>query len=630
MPTTQYVQYPADTTPATGTVTSVALAAPSSILSVSGSPVTTTGTLTLSLATQTANKVWAGPTSGGAATPTFRSLVAADLPLTFGNLTDVGTDGITVTGGTGAVIGSGTSLSQHVADSTHNGYLSSTDWSTFNGKQAAGNYITALTGDVTAAGPGSVASTLAKIQGTTVSGTTGTGNVVFSAAPTITGLLSTTDIYSAGTLKVGTASTIFTAQELSSFLNSISAVPTSTPTAIAVQTLLTSNSASTTAQLRAMDIQTQRVLTANVTDTQSILNANFRVVVNVDTGHTYTNSGATGLTPLNIQNLSLTGGGAITATYSGISYNADTTLVSGYKTGLRFQSFSGGTFNALIADNITHGVSAGGIQFSGAYANNLGTGLTTVGSLSSGAISGTGLSLNVVTKTTTYTATSTDDLVLADTGSAWTLTLPAANASKKIFRVKKTTSDFNALTVSRAGSDTISDNGTTGLTSTTVNTIGEEIRLESDGSSVWYVSRTIPSVWVAYTPTYSAGIGTVSTQDTYWRRSGDSIQIKADFTCGTVAASVVSMTLPTGLTIDATKCANITSFGSFGITTSHGYCPLFLGNGNAGGAGTNLITFGRQDGSNGGLSSQNGTNIFTTGDRIAGVTQPIPITGWKG
>jgi hypothetical protein len=62
-----------------GTVTSVALTAPS-ILSVAGSPITTSGTLALTLATQTANKVFAGPTSGGAATPAFRSLVAADIP----------------------------------------------------------------------------------------------------------------------------------------------------------------------------------------------------------------------------------------------------------------------------------------------------------------------------------------------------------------------------------------------------------------------------------------------------------------------------------------------------------------------------------------------------------------------
>lgn len=57
--------------------------------------------------------------------------------LTIGNFTDAGTDGISVTNGAGAVIGSGTSIAQHVADSTHNGYLSASNWSLFNGKQDA-------------------------------------------------------------------------------------------------------------------------------------------------------------------------------------------------------------------------------------------------------------------------------------------------------------------------------------------------------------------------------------------------------------------------------------------------------------------------------------------------------------
>jgi hypothetical protein len=62
-----------------GTVTSVGISAPS-IFSVSGSPVTSSGTLSLTLATQAANIVWAGPTTGSAAAPTFRALVSADLP----------------------------------------------------------------------------------------------------------------------------------------------------------------------------------------------------------------------------------------------------------------------------------------------------------------------------------------------------------------------------------------------------------------------------------------------------------------------------------------------------------------------------------------------------------------------
>jgi hypothetical protein len=62
-----------------GTVTSVGLSAPP-IFVVSGSPVTTSGTLAITLATESANTIWAGPVSGSAATPTFRALVAADIP----------------------------------------------------------------------------------------------------------------------------------------------------------------------------------------------------------------------------------------------------------------------------------------------------------------------------------------------------------------------------------------------------------------------------------------------------------------------------------------------------------------------------------------------------------------------
>jgi len=63
----------------TGTVTSVGLTAPA-IFNVTGSPVTTAGSLNLGLANQSANQVWAGPASGGAAAPGFRALVAGDIP----------------------------------------------------------------------------------------------------------------------------------------------------------------------------------------------------------------------------------------------------------------------------------------------------------------------------------------------------------------------------------------------------------------------------------------------------------------------------------------------------------------------------------------------------------------------
>jgi trimeric autotransporter adhesin len=46
------------------------------------------------------------------------------------------------------------------ASASDRGALDSADWTTFNSKQAAGNYITALTGDGTASGPGSAVLTL--------------------------------------------------------------------------------------------------------------------------------------------------------------------------------------------------------------------------------------------------------------------------------------------------------------------------------------------------------------------------------------------------------------------------------------------------------------------------------------
>jgi hypothetical protein len=158
---------------------------------------------------------------------TITTLSSLSLPASqltgIGNLTDVGTDGITVTGGTGAVIGSGTSIAQHVADTTHNGYLSSTDWNTFNNKQASGNYITALIGDGTATGPGSATFTLATVNsnigsfGSSTSiptfavnakglMTAASGNPVVAPAGTLTGSTLASNVINSGLTSLGTQS----------------------------------------------------------------------------------------------------------------------------------------------------------------------------------------------------------------------------------------------------------------------------------------------------------------------------------------------------------------------------------------------------------------------------------------
>lgn len=92
-------QFVVATTP--GSVTSVGLTVPSR-QSVSGSPVTGSGTLAITDNTQSANAVFVGPVSGGASSPTFRSLASADLPIaTTSALGAVKPDGtsITISGG---------------------------------------------------------------------------------------------------------------------------------------------------------------------------------------------------------------------------------------------------------------------------------------------------------------------------------------------------------------------------------------------------------------------------------------------------------------------------------------------------------------------------------------------------
>lgn len=76
--TTAFVKAQGYLTSSSG-VTSVGLSLPG-IFTVSGSPVTTTGTLSASLNNQNANVIFAGPSSGSANAPTFRALVANDIP----------------------------------------------------------------------------------------------------------------------------------------------------------------------------------------------------------------------------------------------------------------------------------------------------------------------------------------------------------------------------------------------------------------------------------------------------------------------------------------------------------------------------------------------------------------------
>jgi len=75
-------------------------------------------------------------TGSGAATLVGNTLnIPTPSAVSTGNLTEATSTVLTITGGTGAVVGAGTSIQVKQASSTQSGFLSSTDWSTFNGKQ---------------------------------------------------------------------------------------------------------------------------------------------------------------------------------------------------------------------------------------------------------------------------------------------------------------------------------------------------------------------------------------------------------------------------------------------------------------------------------------------------------------
>jgi len=153
------------TSTATGTVTSFSAGNLSPLFTTSVSNPTLTPALSFTASNAAQNAALLGPVSGGAGAYSFRSIAAADLQVAAtGNLTEATSSVLTITGGTNSVVGSGTTVQVKQAGTSQAGYLSAADWNTFNGKQAAGNYITALTGDGTAAGPGSAALTLATVN----------------------------------------------------------------------------------------------------------------------------------------------------------------------------------------------------------------------------------------------------------------------------------------------------------------------------------------------------------------------------------------------------------------------------------------------------------------------------------
>lgn len=179
-----------------GTVTSVAIALPSNLFDVTGSPITTSGTFNVDLDLQAQNSVFAGPTSGSGA-PVFRALVAADIPnlstdkLTSGTLpigrggtgaTSLTTSALLVGGSTVGVLALGTAnqvvgMNSGATANEYKSFATGTSGSDFNIAHTA-NTITLNIPTATASVRGVVSTSAQGFGGlkTFINGAAATGN----------------------------------------------------------------------------------------------------------------------------------------------------------------------------------------------------------------------------------------------------------------------------------------------------------------------------------------------------------------------------------------------------------------------------------------------------------------------
>ena len=148
-----------------GSVTSVALTETGSALSISGSPITGSGTFNISGAGSSSQVILGDLTLGTLTSGTITSITAS-APLTGGTITSTGTIGIPE------------------ANTTTDGYLSSTDWNTFNNKGSG--TVTSVSGTSPISSTGGATPTLSLDNTAVTPGSYTTADITVDAQGRIT------------------------------------------------------------------------------------------------------------------------------------------------------------------------------------------------------------------------------------------------------------------------------------------------------------------------------------------------------------------------------------------------------------------------------------------------------------
>lgn len=482
----------------------------------------------------------------------FDSAVNSSGNITGANLSGTNTGDVTLGTASGLSLVNQV-LSLALASTSTTGALSNTDWNTFNGKQASGNYLTALSGDGTAAGPGSSALTLATVNSNV--GNFTLANITVNGKGLVTAASSTAvgNLTAAGTDGIAITS------------------------------------------------GTGAVIGAGTSIAQHVADTTHNGYLSSTDWNTFNGKGAGTVT-----SVTFTGDGTVLSSTPSSAVTASGTVTAALK-----------NQNATLAlVGPAYGASAAAPTFRAIVGNDIAT--------------------VIQSKSATYGVLATDDQVICS-GAAFTATLPAANAvpaGKRITFIHNDSDLSRQYTIARAGADTIQSGASKSTTSTTIAIQGEILVLQSDGTSVWYIiSRTYPQIWAAYTPAVTQGFvaTSIATGNYMWRRVGDSIELRARWTNGTVQGTEARISLPTGLTTaSSTYLPALMKVGEWQTSQSTGWTA----GGILANAALTYVQFGNVN--NGGTSAgggqlavQNGSAITATGQLCAFNTSGIPVEGWN-
>lgn len=138
--------------------------------------------------------------------------------------------------------------------------------------------------------------------------------------------------------------------------------------------------------------------------------------------------------------------------------------------------------------------------------------------------------------------------------------------------------------------------------------------------------------WTAYTPTIGSGAGTATSISFYHKRSGSDLIVKGRFTAGTVAAALVTISLPGSIAIDTTKIAASntssqpgTQVGTYsGSTGAQHAGPVITATGTS----TTVVYTGHTFTNAAMLTPTNASSGPMSSSEVVEINFRVPISGW--